>query len=74
MGVHFHFHLQWPHYYYTLVEEAANRCLYAVGKFDKRYPSEIQLEKNLYDIAFCYIFIPKCDMVKWYIEKPQNGI
>ena len=56
------------HIYYTLLDEAANRCLYAVGKFDKRYPYGLQLEKNLYDIAFCYIFIPKCDMAKWYIQ------
>lgn len=54
--------------YYTLLDRAANRYLYAVGKFDKRYPYGLQLEKNLCDIAFCYIFIPKCDMAKWYIQ------
>lgn len=52
---------------YTILDEAANRCVYAVGKFDKRYPYGLQLEKNLCDIAFCYIFISKCDMAKWYI-------
>ena len=53
--------------YCTLLDMAADRLQYAVGKFDKRYPYGIQLEKNLCDIAFCYIFIPKCDMAKWYI-------
>ena len=57
-----------PIYYYcTLLDKAANRLLYAVGKFDKRYVCRLQLEKNLCDIAFCYIFIPKCDMAKWHI-------
>lgn len=52
------------YHYYTLLDKATNRLPYAVGKFDKRYPYRLQLEKNLYDIAFCYIFIPKCDMAK----------
>lgn len=51
----------------TLLDMAANRLPYAVGKFDKIYPYRIQLQKNLCDIAFCYIFIPKCDMAKWHI-------
>lgn len=64
-----------PIYHYcTLLDKAANRLLNAVGRFDKRYVCELQLEKNLCDIAFCYIFIPKCDMAKWYIGIWQNGI
>lgn len=53
--------------YCTLLDMAANIYLYAMGKFDKRYPYGIQLEKNPCDIAFCYIFIPKCDIAKWHI-------
>ena len=53
--------------YCTLLDMAANIYLYAMGKFDKIYPYRIQLEKNPCDIAFCYIFIPKCDIAKWHI-------